>query len=361
MRRQAWRVLVLLFAASVAAATHAYAQQQRSGQPEEAVSQSGALVALDNGETLWIAPVNGKMQAIAADDYVIPRKDGFWRLRVNDFADPNGAPGQSPWAVRLQDKFPPPATTQTATGGQAQETTGQQNEENSAERSDENQEDVHYEAKVLFLSPDYLSVYMQSGEYFESYGVYQILSSTSATEQSSGGLRLAPIQPPIAASVLEKTKQACAQSDADFGPSFYEGAEESFAIRRAGRRWQYAWMFGYSGGAARGYHTECDLSILPPPSIVGPDTFLPAWNIIKDVYPDAGDAFTSPRHDLILIFCGQKLVVAPVRNGRVGKSLLRLEVSGKPVMVQWATGLYVDKWTSELSRYFHQYSLKNQQ
>jgi hypothetical protein len=56
------------------------------GWAEDPAPKSGALVAIDSGQTLWIAPVNGKMQVIALDDYVIPRKDGFWRvLPLNSF------------------------------------------------------------------------------------------------------------------------------------------------------------------------------------------------------------------------------------------------------------------------------------
>src|ERR1700726_2467797 len=58
--------------AAVACVATAFAQ--------EPMPKSGAPVAIDTGQTLWIAVVNGKMQVIALDDYVNPRKDGFWRI-----------------------------------------------------------------------------------------------------------------------------------------------------------------------------------------------------------------------------------------------------------------------------------------
>jgi hypothetical protein len=61
--------------AAVACVATAFAQ--------EPMPKSGALVAIDTGQTLWIAVVNGKMQVIALDDYVIPRKDGFWRILLH--------------------------------------------------------------------------------------------------------------------------------------------------------------------------------------------------------------------------------------------------------------------------------------
>jgi len=74
--------------AAVACVATAFAQ--------EPMPKSGALIAIDTGQTLWIAVVNGKMQVIALDDYVIPRKDGFWRILL-----PSKSLPPDVWAVPL--------------------------------------------------------------------------------------------------------------------------------------------------------------------------------------------------------------------------------------------------------------------
>ena len=74
--------------------------------------------------------------------------------------------------------------------------------------------------------------------------------------------------------------------------------------------------------------------------------------------PDAEDAFPSPARDMLLVFYQNRLMVAPVQQGKVGRPLLRLEVNGKPVMVEWALGKYVDTWTKQLTPHFGNYQPK---
>jgi hypothetical protein len=42
----------------------------------------GALVGMNGGQTLWMAPVDGKIRLFVKQDYVVPRKNGFWRVRA---------------------------------------------------------------------------------------------------------------------------------------------------------------------------------------------------------------------------------------------------------------------------------------
>ena len=61
--------------------------------------------------------------------------------------------------------------------------------------------------------------------------------------------------------------------------------------------------------------------------------------------------------DLLLIVADVKLIVASVRDAKTGKSLGEITLTGKPVMVQWAIGRYVDAWTNELTQYFDTYHM----
>ena len=175
------------------------------------------------------------------------------------------------------------------------------------------------------------------------------------------GLLVHAEDPPISEETRTKDLDACIDPKDELkDEEFLKNASEvTYGIERSGRKWTYAWLLGYDAGAARGYHAGCAVSVLPPKSIVGFDQTFSGWKAVKEVYPDAEDAFFSPGHDLILIFYGNRLIAAPMRDGKVGKSLARVEIAGKPVMVQWAIGKYVDIWTKELTPYFGAYTPKS--
>ena len=70
--------------------------EQLAHQTPDAMPHSGALVGLSGGQTLWIAPVDNKIRILAAQDYIIPRKDGFWRVRLDvKWAPPEGSPAEA--------------------------------------------------------------------------------------------------------------------------------------------------------------------------------------------------------------------------------------------------------------------------
>jgi hypothetical protein len=336
--------------------------------------RSGALVGLSGGQTLWIAPVQGKIRITENQDYVIPRKNGFWRIRLGvNWAQPEGLPARPgygrlwsipltkgndavPWTAPARDKSKSAAAASDSPEDRA-------NPEGSQWKAGSDEDSLKQE--VTFLGPDYVSFYetetvMSSGGGTggsEIYRVYEIAGSPSESPNAAAFLLDQETSLRIPENVRSKDLEACIDPKADFrDETFLQNVQEStYGIRRNHHRWEYGWLLGYSTGAARGYHTECPVSLTPPKSIVGYDELFPAWKTIQASYPKAEDAFSSPTHDLILLLAKNELIVAPLQEGRVGKPLAQIEIDGKPVMVQWATGKYVDAWTEQLTPYFETY------
>jgi hypothetical protein len=290
---------------------------------QELMPKSGALVGIDSGQTLWIAPVNGKMQVIAVDDYVIPRKDGFWRvLLVNSFPPDVVA---FPLARRKNA-----ITTEQKASPEKKE----DRSEGEHQSDQEAQQDLNYvhRLEVKFLSPLYISIYTDT-EYTEAYSLLQTTERTGESMLAFSDSHLS-----IPEDVKLKDVKPCVDpqnENADYQE--FAAQQETVGIVRARGTWRYDGMI-----SLRGFHTTCPVSLVPPKNIVAQTELFPVWREIKNVYPDAEDAFASPNHDLLLVFRQNRLIVAPVRRGKVGKPLLRLEVKEKPVMVEWALGKYVD-------------------
>jgi hypothetical protein len=382
-RQKQYRIsrAILALAASIAAAGYASAQEPQKTaitpalEAQQTVPKSGALVALDSGQTLWIALVEGKIKVIATDDYVIPRKDGFWRIRL-EFrtppaskeggaaeSQPAGSPGALAqlWAVPLKSGGDalPWGMDADASGDSRDSDASASESSDSAMNSSQIDEPIRQD--LHFLSPDHVSFFTQAGEYSETYHILKITDDTQPRAAAAlPKLVVSEEASPVPDDVRSKDLLACANPNDELSnEDFLTGASEStYGIVRARGKWAYTWMLGYDSGALRGYHTGCGVSVLPPKSVVGANQFFPAWNVIKDVYPDAQDVFSSPAHDLILVVSANRLIVAPVQQGKVGKPLARLDLEGQPVMVEWALGKYVDAWTQELTPYFGPYTPK---
>lgn len=337
--------------------------------------RSGALLALDSGQTIWIAPVNGKMQVIATNDYVIPRKDGFWRVRL-EFRELPNTKQQSPtggsseesagvtprqlWAVPLKKGKDAVAWDAKPKEPKDSDDSDSQEQKQSDQDAPMAEDDQPQRDELHFLSPEHLSFYTVTGEYSEVYNLLKIEDVPAAENGDMPALRVTDEGPPISEEQRTKDLKACADPNEELSTEdFLTGATEvSYGIVRGRGAWEYAWLLGYSGGAARGYHTGCYVSVAPPKSMVGYNEVYPAWDAIKDAFPDAEDVFSSPGHDMILVLYQNRLMAAPVQGGKVGRAVARLEVIGKPVMVQWALGKYVDVWTKELTPYFGEYRAK---
>ena len=333
--------------------------------------KSGALIGLSSGQTLWIAPMDGKIQVLASKDYILPRKEGFWYIDAAIFPPENnaataGEPASSLaldttanavsssfplWAVQLKPGVLLPRQEEVEKLANSELSSNRPDAKMEAKR---NHEEEIYSQSLLFMAPDYFSLETQQGEYHTDYQLYK-LTSIPATETQSAELYAEAFDPPIPQNLRQW------QRDPE-DPIDWSGAAQYFGIRCLLHKWLYACLLNYDHGVDRGYSAGCDVSsILPPRSMVGADEIYPAWNEIKNTYPDALDSFASPGHDLVIVVVPGGLIIAPVSNGKVGRSVARVQADDTPVMVQWALGNYVDRWTAQLKPFLSPYEYKPQQ
>ena len=345
-------------------------QSPMSDPPQETTATSGALVGLSSGQTLWIAPVDKKIQVLASPDYVLPRKDGFWRIRAETRPIPpeelSGAASsglRQIWAIPLKRGKHAVAWISKPRHDSSEDTLPQAGESTMDAMEREAAESLKQE--LTFLGPEYLSLYssqtvISSGGATggsEGNDILQIVEPAQVGARASASLYVRGAALPISDEIRAKDLEACIDPNAKEelqSEDFLRNAEEvSYGIRRDNQEWGYQWMLGYSG---TGYHTLCPVSVLPPKIIVGPEQLFPQWASIHAAYPDAQDAFSSPPHDLLLVFNQDSLKVVAVRDGKIANVLAQLQIEGRPVMVQWATGKYVEAWTGELQPYFGAYT-----
>jgi len=322
-------------------------------QTPEAMPHSGALVGLSGGQTLWIAPVDGKIRVLAAQDYIIPRKDGFWRVRFDmKWPPPEGSPAEAIteavksdpalfgvplgsgrlWAVPLKKGIAAVAwpAEQSVTSVQAEDNQNESSME-AMQRDGEAGDQKQY---LSFLSPDYLSFYQEQssgGWNPRSSEIARILNVTDppgAAVRATEQLLVREVPAHISNSTREKDLIACIDPDGK------EGSQEEDFLRSAiigTTRKNQKWAYDSVEGNEDTIFAACAASVLPPKRIVGSNELFPMWRQIKATYPDAEDAFSSPSHDLLLVTGNSHLIIVPVYDGKIGKPLADIDLFDRPV------------------------------
>jgi len=119
---------------------------------------------MNGGQTFWIALVDGKIHILVAQDYVMPRKNGFWRVRFDvNWNDPTLSGVPPPvhgrlWAVPLKKGMDAVAWSAEQSVINTSEE-GNKHEEGTLEAMQREADEEGHHIKPLFLSPDCLSFY----------------------------------------------------------------------------------------------------------------------------------------------------------------------------------------------------------
>jgi hypothetical protein len=127
---------------------------------------------------------------------------------------------------------------------------------------------------------------------------------------------------------------------------------ENWSIGRREGKWvaQIAKTFKYDIHKS---YILYDTNLYLPQSIVSNDELCTSYNSIKKLFPDTEDAISSPNRDMIGIFTPNKLTLYHYSNNTIGQSSLNIELDSNEtlIMVQWASGENINKWTSDFKKY----------
>jgi hypothetical protein len=86
-----------------------------------------------------------------------------------------------------------------------------------------------------------------------------------------------------------------------------------------------------------------------PSLLTGHDTLALSWAQILRAVPEATDAFSSPQGDTLIVAIKNEMQVFELAQGVMGRRLTTFAAEGDVVMIQWALGANVARWTKALS------------
>jgi hypothetical protein len=144
---------------------------------------------------------------------------------------------------------------------------------------------------------------------------------------------------------LEARGFNCGLSEDQFNPENRWAIDGTgwFLLREKGK-WQGAALL-QSGNAACQYGGRLSLHL--PKDVVGHDVLRPTWASLQRQIAGLQDAFTSPVRDMVVAVANSQIEIYALEGQHVGRRLLTLPAD-RVVMVQWATGKYIEKWADEL-------------
>lgn len=322
------------------------------GAAPETAAGSGLLLGVcgEECETLWVTATDGAWQVAARGKGIVtPRSSGFWRVGISQPAEEKDWFRWALWASPARE--PPRALRDTAW------------DEESVEELRRFGGVRHIE--LSFVGPDHVA----ATETFETHGpqinynhnstVVSLdeLARSPQTDQLWSGLPIGEVLGPEAERVFAFAARSAlrdseSEEDRDmYGESFLESASSAWSIARARGRWVATGSSGYGSGASRGYYYDYRVPVAVPPRVAGFEEEPIPWELVVEEFPDAVDVYASPARDVIVVKTPGRLLVCPrTGEGRPGRPLATLPIPepATAVMVQWALGSSVARWTREL-------------
>lgn len=284
--------------------------------------------------TLWITAEDGAAELVAEGwDLLVPRKTGFWRVGIERLMDEQWSEDML-WAVPAGEEpnFPPLSYDEGCEGG--------------------------YWQQILFAGNDYISVELESSGYCEGAAhpwdaSWLEVASLDDLQKEQGCIPISACFGEGAnAQLLVAAEQYCAGlSEEEREMLEDQPGDCSWGLIRRRGQWVLRGRLQYSSEACRGHFADFDVPIKPPKKLVSHDMLHPSWKQVKAKVPGAVDACSSPAKDLLVVFTKETLTVHPVTGDVIGAASLTVELlSGEAaVMIQWAEGKHVARWTGEIS------------
>lgn len=196
-----------------------------------------------------------------------------------------------------------------------------------------------------------------------SIGLYQIGNLGSPEGRSANNDKQLTDLLPAGASVLVDSYSKKYDKTIQGEFSFIEEKEvigkDNPGLQRIGGKWEAVVPlnivrnhFG-NGSSSERVKEYMGLSLPLPISITSHDSLYKSWEEIKQKYPDAKDAVSSPDEDMLVILTPKALMVFANPGKGIDKPCLSIDVdeSERIILNQWATGKNVEIWSGEMRKY----------
>ncbi len=300
-------------------------EKRRDTVKDDASLNNGLLLGLreksENGykyRTLFISDNEEGFSIKEMDNLLVPRKNGFLMLEVNNIED-NGITRDAIFA-------------------------GPYNKDvNNIVKFSQNPISSNINYKILFVGNEYMSLENEelklNPKFGGQYGINTYLSVVPLDNIYGDGIAFSKIIRNNPNDILQdNAEKFLKRAGKDKSEIDKNVLETNWGIIRENGKWTLR------GKVSNEYF---DVGISTPRMITSYDQLSIPFKTIKNKFPDAIDAYTSPNKRFLVVLTKNNLMVMPIENGdSIGKVKININLKGDEasVMSQWAMGSYVDEW-----------------
>lgn len=290
---------------------------------DNAVLKNGLLLGLrdksENGykyRTLFISDNEEGFSIKEMDNLLVPRKNGFLMLEVNNITD-NG--------IKRDAIFAGPYNKDM----------------NNIVKFSQNPISSNINYTILFVGNEYMSLENQELKLNSEgqYGINTYLSVVPLDNIYGDGIAFSKIIRNNSNDILQdNAEKFLKRAGKDEGKIDKSVLETNWGIIRESGKWTLR------GKVSNEYF---DVGISTPRILTSYDQLSIPFKTIRNKFPDAVDAYTSPNRRFLVVLTKTNLMVMPIENSNsIGKVKININLNGDEasVMSQWAMGSYVDEW-----------------
>ncbi|GGG25275.1 hypothetical protein [Paenibacillus abyssi] len=290
-----------------------------------------AKAAYSTYRTLLIAPEDGKLiTAAEGEGILMPYKMDFWRIE--------------PVSSTKQGKEVQILSASSASEGSSGKSSSKSGTPSTSAQNIT--EPLLVSEKLLFAGNRNLAVEQkvstaaESGEMTKTYVWVKQIEQLSGNRQTSYNPALEPH-----VSLQEIFPSQAVEGSNHNNASLYS----NWTIIRKPGRWVAQEAVWNASSSNPDQFTLKDLLLPLPKEVAVHDTLAVAWEEIWQRQPNAVDAYSSPSADTVVVLTDK--VISFYLNG-IGLALdpalvVELEPAESVIMVQWATGHYVERWKQQ--------------
>lgn len=305
--------------------------------------QSGALLGIkipsydEKGQladwkykTIWINSLNNKIIGVyELEDLLVPRKNGFWMVKVNRIY--NGL---------IQDEISATPLFKLSNTFTIDDDINLFS--SSRPNLEEDLSSVAILNNIQFVGNDYISI-EKINKFDEEKKTLEVYSLDNIDERKP--INLSDLIGEDGKRIFTEGAQSVVSIDSQITLN-----EENVGITRKSGYWTIKGRVNFVQNDEELYK-DFNIKAIPPKEMINYDSHIISWNELKMNIPETIDAFSSPNNDIIIVSTYSHLLIYNIFDGNLNTvpiAKIELPENSSIVMSEWSIGRYPTIWQNEV-------------